>query len=71
MKNLFSMIQIVNGILAVLIGSAAVLNPTHNPAVIAAGVAALGVGAICLWVGKACWSQDAVHSSIPQVMLPP
>lgn len=52
MKTFFSLVNFVVGILALLIGLSHFLFLTHNPASTIAGLIALVVGAICLWLAR-------------------
>ena len=52
MKTIFTMINLVGGILVLLLGSAAILNETHNPAVVLVGVVAVALAAFCLWLAN-------------------
>lgn len=52
MKNIVAMINLIGGILILLLGSAAILNETHNPLVTVVGVVAVTLAAFCLWLAN-------------------
>jgi hypothetical protein len=44
------MINLVGGILVFLLGSAAIMNETHNPLTALVGLVAVTLAAVCLWL---------------------
>jgi hypothetical protein len=57
MRNVFGLINIVVGILALLVGVGNIEFMAKNPSSALAGVVALVVGGVCLWLGT-----EAEHS---------
>ena len=52
MKTIVTLINLVGGILILLLGSAALLNETHNPATAVVGIVAVALAAFCLWLAN-------------------
>jgi hypothetical protein len=52
MKTIFTMINLVGGILVLLLGVAAVLNETRSPFAAVVGGVAVALAAICFWLAN-------------------
>lgn len=52
MKNLFSLINLVVGVLFGLIGWGVFLSVSNHPQNMGAGIFAVSVAAVCLWLAK-------------------
>jgi hypothetical protein len=52
MKAIFSLVNFVAGILALLIGFGNFLFLSHNPSGTIAGLLAMAIGATCLWLAS-------------------
>jgi hypothetical protein len=61
MKACFFAVNLVFGVLAAVLGVAALLNGSHSFAAIVIGVVTLGLGAICFCLCKGCVSHDPKH----------
>jgi hypothetical protein len=61
MKNTFGLINFVIGILALLVGVGNIEFMAKNPASAMAGVVALTIGAVCLWMAVEAEHTPAEH----------
>lgn len=52
MKNFFSLVNLILGLLLLLVGSGIFVSLSRTPANAGAGVFALLVAAVCLWLAK-------------------